>query len=100
MCYNRIPMGGGSCFGVTDPSELRPSFRETERARCEVIKGYTCVWRVKCGGEVIGEVEEVPIGGGKFHARVSHYRIPMPGDFASLEEAGWAVFAEYAKPPF
>lgn len=96
MCYDRIPMGGGSCFGVTDPSELRPLFREvSERVHApeRIIR-----WEVRHGDFVIGSVREVTLG--KFKAFLGPLTLPIDGDFRSYEEAKQTVFAEDAKPPF
>jgi|SRR3989344_4179177 len=90
----RGPIGGGSCFGVTDPAELRPSYPVSSVPREPF--DYPKVWKVYASGSVIGDVREIESG--KFKA--AYYLWFLPGHFSSLEEAGLEVFATHVGPPF
>ena len=95
----RGPMGGGSCFGVKDPAELRPespTWRKPSESRPREPLDYPKVWKVYARGSVIGDVREIELG--KFKAVFDHCF--LPGHFSSLEEAGWEVFVTHVGPPF
>ena len=91
----RGPMGGGSCFGVSDPTELRPEF-PTSRGSRELTQRDFPREEVYESGVVIGSIQKK--ASGKFIARI-HYEL-LPGEYDDRESAISAVREEAAEPPF